>query len=89
MGAAGTAASLAVFAGPLLVVQLVRYFGCLPCQQGLIDLDRAAHEITLLGAVAVAVGGSADYQARWLRHERGVKIPLLLDPAQRLRAARR
>ncbi len=76
--------TLAHYAGPLLVVQLVRYFGCLPCQRYLEDLDGRAPELQALGARAVAIGGSADYQARWLL-ERGVKMPLLLDPEQRFR----
>lgn len=69
----------------LTVVQLVRYFGCLPCQEWLVDLDRAADELAGQGVGAVAVGGSADYQAVWLREERGVRIPMLLDPEQELR----
>ena len=68
-------------------MQLVRYFGCLPCQQWLIELDRESAQLATLGARAVAVGGSADYQARWLRQQKGVRMPLLLDPEQRLRAA--
>lgn len=70
-----------------LVIQLVRYFGCLPCQEWLIALDRAAADLDARGARPVAVGGSADYQARWLRDSRGVTMPLLLDPNQALRAA--
>jgi peroxiredoxin len=69
----------------LTVVQLVRYFGCLPCQEWLLDLDRAADRLSGLGAGVAAVGGSADYQARWLREEKGVTMPLLLDPAHELR----
>ncbi len=37
-----------------------------------------------MGAVAVAVGSSADYQARQLR-ESGIAMPLLLDPDGGLR----
>lgn len=69
-----------VFTEQLTVVQLVRYFGCLPCQEWLVALDRQAEAWQPLGCGAVAIGGSADYQARWLRDERGVRIPLLLDP---------
>ena len=83
----GAPASLDAFAGHVLVVQLVRYFGCLPCQQWLIELDRASAELATLGARPLAVGGSAVYQARWLREEKGVGMPLLLDADQRLRAA--
>lgn len=67
---------------PVTVVQLVRYFGCLPCQEWLIDLDRAAAAENL---GALAIGGSADYQATWLKEERGVRMPLLLDPDHRFR----
>jgi hypothetical protein len=69
------------------VVQLVRYFGCLPCQEWCVALDRAAPHLASLGVGAAVVGGSADYQARWLQQEKGVHIPLLLDPDQRLRDA--
>lgn len=69
------------------VVQLVRYFGCLPCQDWLLKLNRAAPTLASLHASAIAVGGSADYQARWLRDERGVQIPLLLDSEHQMRAA--
>jgi hypothetical protein len=69
------------------VVQLVRHFGCLPCQEWCVALDRAAPRLASLGVGAVVVGGSADYQARWLKQEKGVHTPLLLDPDQRLRDA--
>ena len=71
----------------LTVVQLVRYFGCLPCQEWLVDFDGQAERLAARGVGAVAVGGSADYQAQWLRDERGVSIPLLLDPEQAFRDA--
>ena len=76
-------------AADLTVVQLVRYFGCLPCQDWLVELDRAVQSLADgPGTVgAIAVGGSADYQARWLRDERGATLPLLLDPEQRVRDA--
>lgn len=67
---------------PVTVVQLVRYFGCLPCQEWLIELDQAAAAENL---GALAIGGSADYQATWLQQERGVRMPLLLDPEHRFR----
>jgi hypothetical protein len=70
---------------PLTVVQLVRYFGCLPCQEWLVDLDGARDRLAEWGAAAIAVGGSADYQATYLQAERGVAMPLLLDPEQSFR----
>lgn len=69
-----------VFTAELTVVQLVRYFGCLPCQEWLVGLDRQAGTWRQQGCAVVAIGGSADYQARWLRDERGITVPLFLDP---------
>lgn len=74
-----------VLTRPLTVVQLVRYFGCLPCQEWLIDLDREAEQLTRRDVGAIAIGGSADYQAIWLAEEKGVRLPLLLDPDHRFR----
>lgn len=82
----GGPASLSAFAGTPLVIQLVRYFGCLPCQAYLRELDARAGAFAALGVTVIAVGGSAAYQARWLR-DTGVAMPLLLDPAQQVRDA--
>lgn len=72
----------------LTVVQLVRYFGCLPCQEWLIELDRALSSLAPGRDIGgLGVGGSADYQAQWLRHDHGVGLPLLLDPEHRVREA--
>lgn len=71
----------------LTIVHLVRYFGCLPCQEWLVELDAAAGGLAEKGVGAIAIGGSADYQAEWLQEERGVRIPLLLDPDQEFRRA--
>jgi peroxiredoxin len=71
-------------ADPLVVI-LVRYFGCLPCQAYLQDIDAARPRFPPQARV-VAVGGSADYQARWLRDTQHIDMPLLLDPHQRIRA---
>lgn len=81
----GVPVAFADFAGPLLVVQLVRYFGCLPCQEWLVSLDAAGKELAQFGARPLAVGGSADYQARYLQEQRGVTMPLLLDGNQEFR----
>lgn len=70
-------------ADPLTVI-LVRYFGCLPCQAFLAEVDRRVEEFP--GRV-IAVGGSADYQARWLREKKGVTLPMLLDAPQVIRTA--
>lgn len=73
--------------GRLLVVQLVRYFGCLPCQDWLMQLDQLAPSLSEHGVSVAAVGGSAGYQARWLRDEQGVSVPLFLDPDHEFRNA--
>lgn len=67
-----------------LVVILVRYFGCLPCQAYLQDVADARERFPAQARV-VAIGGSADYQARWLRDTQGIDMPLLLDPEQHIR----
>ena len=56
-----------------------------PCQDWLIGLDSAAGRLAELGASPIAIGGSADFQARWLASERGVTMPLPLDPDHLLR----
>ena len=81
----GNPTTLGEFAANPLVVILVRYFGCLPCQEFVRDLDGELDRFPA-GARVIAVGGSADYQARWLRDTKGVEIPLLLDPDQEVRA---
>lgn len=65
---------------PLTIVQLVRYFGCLPCQEWAVQLDSHRVELAARGVGTLIVGGSADYQAVFLREEKGVGSPMLLDP---------
>jgi peroxiredoxin len=84
----GSPIELASLAADPLVVVLVRYYGCLPCQAYLRDVD-AARERFSEGARVIAVGGSADFQARWLRDDMGIGLPLLLDPDQQVRALAR
>jgi peroxiredoxin len=71
-------------ADPLIVV-LVRYFGCLPCQNYLRDLDVQLDRFDA-GARVVAVGGSTDRQAQWLQENKGVTMPLVIDPDQQIRS---
>lgn len=71
----------------LTVIQLVRYFGCLPRQEWCVDLDVQAGPLRAAGVGVAAIGGSADYQAQWLREEKGVSMPLLLDPEHQFREA--
>ena len=80
----GNPTMLGAFAADPLVVILVRYFGCLPCQEFVRDLDGDLDRFPA-GTRVIAVGGSADYQARWLRDTKGVEMPLLLDPDQKVR----
>jgi len=69
----------------MTIVQMVRYFGCLPCQEWLIELDKTRPQLAELGVDAIAIGGSADYQAKWLHSAKGVAMPLLLDPTGAVR----
>ena len=81
----GTAVPLTDLAADPLVAVLVRFYGCLPCQQFVQEVSAARDQLPN-GARVVAIGGSADYQARWLAEEKGVAMPLLLDPEQQVRA---
>ena len=81
----GNPTTLGEFSASPLVVVLVRYFGCLPCQEFVRDLDGELDRFPS-GTRVIAVGGSADHQARWLKDTKGVEMPLLLDPDQEVRA---
>lgn len=81
----GDATTLGAVAADPLVVILMRYFGCLPCQEYVSDVERAVDEMPD-GTAIVGLAGSAAYQARWLRDTKGVKLPLLLDPDEQVRA---
>ena len=81
----GNRTTLGSFAADPLAVVLVRYFGCLPCQHFLRDVDRAIEDFPA-GSRVIAVGGSSIRQAQWLRDVKGVTLPLLLDPGQEVRS---
>jgi len=81
----GEPTTMGAFHADPLVVILVRYFGCLPCQDFVREVDRSIDRFPE-GSRVIAVGGSADYQARWLHETKGIDMPLLLDPEQRVRA---
>lgn len=81
----GNETTLGSFAAEPLAVVLVRYFGCLPCQHFLLDVDRTIEDFPIRSQV-IAVGGSSIRQAQWLRDVKGVMIPLLLDPGQEVRS---
>jgi len=83
--AGGTPVRFGDFRGDPLVVVLVRYFGCLPCQSYLRDLDLQFDRFGPRARVT-AVGGSTDRQAQWLRENKGVNMPLVLDPDQQIRS---
>ncbi|WP_248581672.1 AhpC/TSA family protein [Nocardioides sp. InS609-2] len=51
------------------------------------QLDQLAPSLSEHGISLAAIGGSADYQARWLRDEQGVDVPLFLDPDHQFRSA--
>lgn len=66
-----------------LIIPLVRYYGCMPCQAYLRELDSHREQLEDMGIGVIGVGGAADYQARHLMKQ-GVGFPLLLDPEHRL-----
>ena len=65
------------------VIPLVRYYGCMPCRDFLVQLEEVRPVLAAAGVGLVGVGGAADYQARHLM-EHGVRFPLLLDPGHEL-----
>ena len=81
----GGSTTLGEQAGDPLVVILMRYFGCLPCQEYVSDAEAALDRFPE-GTGVIAVAGSAAYQARWLRDTKGVGLPLLLDPDEHVRS---
>jgi peroxiredoxin len=81
----GSSTTLGEFAAEPLVVILMRYFGCLPCQEYVSDAQDVLGRMPE-GSEVVAIAGSAAYQARWLRDTKDVHLPLLLDPEGRVRA---
>lgn len=81
----GPPVQLGHLAADPLVIILVRYFGCLPCQAYLAEIDGLIDAFPS-GAGVVAVGGSAAYQARWLRDTKGIRMPMLIDEQEALRS---
>jgi peroxiredoxin len=66
-----------------LAVPLVRYYGCMPCRDFLVQLNEARPALDAVGVGVVGVGGAADYQARHLMGH-GIGFRLLLDPDHQL-----
>lgn len=81
----GGPTTLGAQSGNPLVVILMRYFGCLPCQEYVSDAEAAMDRFPE-GSGVIAVAGSAAYQARWLRDTKGVRLPLLLDVDEQVRS---
>lgn len=63
------------------VLVIPRYYGCLR------RLSERLDDVHAAGAAALGVSVGADYQARWLMAEQGVRFPLLVDPGRRVYAA--
>lgn len=66
-----------------VIIPLVRYYGCMPCQAYLRELEGRRAQLEHMGVGLIGVGGAAGYQARHLMTH-GVGFPLLLDPEHRL-----
>jgi hypothetical protein len=66
------------------VIQLVRYFGCLPCKAYIAELADTHQDFSSRGAGVVIIGGSADYQQQRLA-KKGYPFPLMLDPEHGVR----
>ncbi|MGH9185182.1 MAG: redoxin domain-containing protein [Acidimicrobiales bacterium] len=66
-----------------VAIPLVRYYGCMPCRDFLMQLNGVRAGLDLVGVGVVGVGGAAGYQARHLMSN-GVGFPLLLDPDHQL-----
>jgi peroxiredoxin len=69
-----------------VAIPLVRYYGCMPCRDFLMQLEAARPQLEAAGVRVVGVGGAADYQARHLM-DHGIGFPLLLDPDHALYGA--
>lgn len=82
----GTAVALDDLLDHPLAIPLVRYYGCMPCRDFLVQLEAVRPALEASGVGVVGVGGAADYQARHLM-DHGIGFPLLLDPDHRLYAA--
>lgn len=61
------------------VLVIPRYYGCMPCRDYLGRISERLDDVEAVGAGALGVSVGAAHQARWLRDERGVAFPLLVD----------
>jgi hypothetical protein len=62
------------------ILVIPRYYGCLPCRDYLRQVNDRYAEVEEAGGAALGVSVGADYQARWLREEWGIRFPLFVDP---------
>lgn len=62
------------------ILVIPRYYGCLPCRDYLRQVSERYGEVEDAGGAALGVSVGADYQARWLMQEWGIRFPLLVDP---------
>lgn len=69
------------------ILVIPRYYGCLPCRDYLRQVSERLGELEQRGVGALAVSVGAAHQARWLLEERGIRLPLLLDPERRVHEA--
>ncbi len=72
--------------GPTILV-IPRYYGCLPCRDYLQQVSSRYEQVEAAGGAAIGISVGSDKQARWLREERGIAFPLLVDPERRLHEA--
>lgn len=85
--AAGEPVTIGALVDRPTILVIPRYYGCLPCRDYLRRLSERLDQVEVLGGAALAVSAGADYQARWLTEEQGVRFPLLVDPDRRVHAA--
>jgi peroxiredoxin len=69
------------------VLVMPRYYGCLPCRGYLKEVSARLDDVEAAGGAALAVSRGADFQARWLAEEQGIRFPLLVDPERRINDA--
>lgn len=79
----GTPVRLSQLVGRTTVIPIVRYYGCMPCRDFLLALERRRSQFDADGISVLGVGRAADYQASHLMAD-GIGYELLLDPDEHL-----
>jgi hypothetical protein len=69
------------------ILILPRYYGCAPCRDYLRQVSERLDEVEAAGGAALGVSVGTSQQARWLMEERGIRVPLMVDPPRRLNEA--